>query len=386
MATAPPSRPVRILHIGKYYAPQRGGIERHVQDLAEWFTQAGDQVSALVHQPAGKWRSSQESVNGVDIRRCGNLGTLLYAPVSPGLPIQLQRALKSLRPDILHLHLPNPSCFAALLSSRASELPWVVHWHADVSSDVPDWRIRMFYRLYRPFEQALLKRASAIVATSESYLDASTALETWHKKVRVIPLGIGTLPDTNAEAPAWPQSSGLRLLCVGRLSHYKGHAVLLDALARTNHASVLVIGSGEEADPLRARIETLGLTDRVSLAGELDDAHLKAAYQAAECVVLPSLDRSEAFGITLLEAMRAGRAVISSAIPGSGISSVVEDGLTGLLVRPGQIDELASAIDRMRDPNLRQKMGDAGLARWQQKFTLEHSASRIRDLYCDVLG
>lgn len=377
---------MRILHLGKYYAPQRGGIERHVQDLAEWFCQNGDPTSALVHQPSGHWRSTHEVLNGVEVRRSGNPGTLLYAPISPGFPFQLHRAMKELQPDLLHLHLPNPSCFFALASKRARSLPWIVHWHADVSPEVPDWRIRLFYRLYRPFEQAVLKRAAAIVVTSEHYRDASVALKAWRTKTRVFPLGIGEASSAGAQAPEWPNSSGLRLVCVGRLSHYKGHAVLLNALARMPHASLVVIGSGEEADRLQAQVERLQLTDRVRLAGEVDEAQVHAAYEAADCVVLPSLDRSEAFGITLLEAMRSGKAVIASAIAGSGVTHVVEDGVTGLLVKPGDVDALVAALERLREPELRQRLGEAGRVRWKEEFTLDRSAGRIRDLYRDVLG
>src|SRR5690606_294802 len=96
--------------------------------------------------------------------------------------------------------------------------------------DMPDWRVRSAYRLYRPFEQAVLARASAIVATSQAYLDASQALARWKNKTSVIALGIAPAQHESGTAPAWPASTGLRLLGVGRLSHYKGFAVLLDAL------------------------------------------------------------------------------------------------------------------------------------------------------------
>ena len=72
---------MRVLHVGKYYAPQRGGIERHLQDLAEWFVDHGDAVSALVHRAPGHWRSTRESLHGVDLRRVGCLAAPLYTPV-----------------------------------------------------------------------------------------------------------------------------------------------------------------------------------------------------------------------------------------------------------------------------------------------------------------
>jgi len=377
---------MRVLHIGKYYAPQRGGIERHVQDISEWLVGQGVGVGALVHQPRGRWRTSHEKLNGVDLWRVGCIAAPLYAPISPSLPLQLARAIDAINPDLIHLHLPNPSCFAALMSARARQLPWIVHWHADVSAQVPSWKLRLAYRAYRPFEQAVLARASAIIATSAVYLDASAALARWRSKVRVIPLGIDSAPAAGGANPAWPSQGSLRVLAVGRLSHYKGFAVLLDAVSKLAHCRLLLIGDGECAAALRAQVERLGLGERVSLISDVDDATLHAAYASADVFVLPSLDRSEAFGLVLLEAMRAGAAVVASDIPGSGVGHVVVDELTGLLVRPGDAAALAAALSRLStDSGLCAELGRAGRARWQREFTLDRSARAVLDLYLETL-
>lgn len=372
---------MRILHLGKYYAPQRGGIERHLQDLCEWFAGQGHRVTALVHQTAGHWRSSSETINDVKICRANCLAAPLYAPISPSFPLHLGRLIKHFNPDVLHLHLPNPSCFWALLSPNARTVPWVVHWHADVSPDMPDWRVRAAYRLYRPFEQAVLARASAIVVTSRAYLDASEALAPWKSKCSVVPLGIDEIASPQGSAPIWTQPERLRLLAVGRLSHYKGFAILLEALAQTRTASLILIGKGEESDRLRAQALRLGLEDRVSLVGELNDADLLAAYSAADVLVLPSLDRSEAFGLVLLEAMRARLAVIASDIPGSGTGHVVKNEINGLLVKPGDVDSLAEAISRISDPVLRSSLAETGHRRWRECFTLAKSAQAVLAIY-----
>ena len=410
---------MRILHIGKYYAPQRGGMERYLQDLAEWFVRQGESVGVLVHQPAGQRRSAEETRNGVAVNRVGCLGNVLFTPICPTFPLQQRRLLIAWKPQLLHLHMPNPSCLAALLSPRARALPWVVHWQADISAEVPDWRLRAAYRIYRFFERALLKRAAAIVATSPHYLESSAALAEWRHKVHVIPLGIpeqarnsfvasklaptkssnggselardntcsdlplGTGDETPAagNAPDWPLVDGLKLLCVGRLSYYKGHSVLLQAMARCPRASLVVVGSGEEGPRLHQQSRELGVSGRVSFVGDLSDSDLQAAYKNADCLLLPSLDRSESFGMVLLEAMRAGLPIIASAIPGSGVNHVVQDQGNGLLVTPGNAMKLASAIEKMHAPGLRHAMGTAGRERWLSEFTLERSALRIQELY-----
>lgn len=375
---------MRILHLGKYYAPEPGGIERYTQALAEASVAAGDEVAVLVHQRPGHWRSSAETMAGVRVHRSGCLAAPVYTPLSPAFPVQLGRILRSFRPELLHLHFPNPSCFAVLASPGARRLPWLVHWHADVPPDGPDWRLRLAYRAYRPFEQAVLARAGTIVATSRSYLQASGALAPWRDKAAVVPLGVATTQagtPPGARAPAWPAGTQLKLLAVGRLSYYKGFGVLLDALARTEGAGLVLIGRGECERELEARAEQLGIRQRVVLAGAVDDATLAAAYAAADAFVLPSLDRSEAFGTVLLEAMQAGLPVVASRIPGSGVGEVVADGASGLLVPPGDSDALATALRRMGDPGLRRAFGHAGLARWRERYTLESSVSAMRALY-----
>jgi glycosyltransferase involved in cell wall biosynthesis len=293
--------------------------------------------------------------------------------------------LREQKPDLLHLHLPNPSCFSLLASARARRLPWIVHWHSDIPRDAPDWRLRIGYRTYRPFEQALLKRAAAVVATSQTYLDASAALARWRAKCRVIPLGAGDVAPPPARPDLWPRGNGPKLLAVGRLSHYKGFDVLIEALARPRDGVLLLIGDGECADELRSAAAKLQVTERVRFAGAVDDATLLAAYAAADALVLPSLNRGEAFGLVLLEAMRARLPVIASAIPGSGIGDVVADGETGLLTAPGDAGALADAIKRLGDLSLRLRLGTNGRRRWEQRFTLERSAQDWLALYAEVL-
>jgi glycosyltransferase involved in cell wall biosynthesis len=110
---------------------------------------------------------------------------------------------------------------------------------------------------------------------------------------------------------------------------------------------------------------------------------LQAAYAAADALVLPSLDRGEAFGLVLLEAMRARVPVIASAIPGSGIGEVVVDGESGLLVPPGDARALAAVIRSIGNPKLRQRLAAGGRARWESRFTLEGAARAWLELYAD---
>jgi glycosyltransferase involved in cell wall biosynthesis len=178
----------------------------------------------------------------------------------------------------------------------------------------------------------------------------------------------------------------LRLLAVGRLSYYKGFDVLLRALADAPQAQLLLIGSGERDSELRAQAQELGVAERVRFAGHVDDTELARAYAQADVFCLSSTERAEAFGLVLLEAMRAGLPTIASNIPGSGVGFVVREGETGLLVPPTDAAALAAAIRKLAaDESLRRRLGAAGKQRWCGEFTLDRSAERVVTLYREML-
>ncbi|QBB71368.1 glycosyltransferase [Pseudolysobacter antarcticus] len=381
---------MRVLHIGKFYPPYPGGIENFSAELAETVVQDQTATAVLAHTAPGIHHTQRYIKNGVDVTLAACHGQFVYAPISPAFPWLLSRTILRFKPDLLHLHLPNTSAFWALLSPAARRLPWIIHWHSDVPLDAAQRKLRLAYRLYRPWEQALLQRAKAIIATSRRYLDSSAALAPWRDKTRIIPLGLGaTSPPT--QSCNWPENIGmvapLRLLAVGRLAYYKGHDILLHALAKTPAAVLLLVGSGERKAALKKLAQDIGIAARVRFAGAIDDAELAAAYASADVFCLPSIERSEAFGLVLLEAMRAGLPVVASAIPGSGVSHVVRDGETGLLVTPGNADVLASALSRLQeDSDFRIRLGQAGRQRWHEEFSMHAVATQTQKLYRTLLG
>jgi len=381
---------MRVLHIGKFFPPHPGGIERSSADLAAALAARGVETAVLAHAEPGTHRGRSFRLDDIDVTLAACHRQLMYVPLSPSFPWRLAQLIRRFRPELLHLHVPNTSAFSALLLRSARSLPWIVHWHADVASDARHPGLRVGYRLYKPWEQALLERARAVITTSANYLNASAALAPWRDKVRVIPLGIAPSDDAVDQATptttAW-RTGALRVLAVGRLSYYKGFDVLLDALAHVPEAELILVGDGEGRGHLQARAVESGLQARVHFAGSVDDATLNALYANAEVLCLPSIDRSEAFGMVLLEAMRAALPVVASDLRGSGVTYVVRDGETGLLVPPGDADTLAAALRRLaQDAALRQRLGAAGRQRWLNEFTLERAAQRTLTLYRDVLG
>ena len=103
----------------------------------------GVKSSALAHQSRVSLHSSEESLpaggHSLLITRAATWGRLLFTPISPGFPLLLHRLIKRDQPEVLHLHLPNPSAFWALALPSARRLPWVIHWHSDVLTSGSHW-------------------------------------------------------------------------------------------------------------------------------------------------------------------------------------------------------------------------------------------------------
>jgi rhamnosyl/mannosyltransferase len=193
------------------------------------------------------------------------------------------------------------------------------------------------------------------------------------------------LPESAALAWAeqvWQDRPGLRVLCVGRMTYYKGHEFLLQALARLDGVQALIVGHGELRDKLAAFIENGHLGGRARLMGFLPDDKLIALMATCQVFCLPSLERTEAFGVVLMEAMRYGKPVIASRIPGSGVGWVARHEENGLLVPPADPAALAEALQRLAgQAELRERLGRAGAARFQAEFDITRVAGRLAEVY-----
>jgi glycosyltransferase involved in cell wall biosynthesis len=198
----------------------------------------------------------------------------------------------------------------------------------------------------------------------------------------VIPLGIRDLPQPIREQPE------RLILAVGRLVPYKGFDVLVSAAALLpSGARVVIAGDGPLRAALQRQIDELGVADRVQLAGRVSEPQLARLYASAAAFCLPSVERSEAFGVVLLEAMRAGLPIVATDLPGSGVPWVNEHGLTGFNVTVGDSSALADALTRLlEDEANRRRMGAAARQRFEAMFIAESTAVAWLELYSELFS
>jgi rhamnosyl/mannosyltransferase len=235
----------------------------------------------------------------------------------------------------------------------------------------------------------LLRRCAAIIVGSTAYIETSAVLSERRELCRVIPFGIRAdafeHPDAARVAQLRRRYGERVVLGVGRLIYYKGFEHLVRAMADVR-ATALIAGDGPLAGALAGEAAQLGVSDRVVLLGRVDDAELKACYHACDVFALPSVERSEAFGIVQLEAMACGRPVVNTWLD-SAVPHVSIDGLTGLTVPPGDPKALAAALSALLDdPARRAAMGAAARQRVREEFSAELMARRTLEVYREVVA
>ena len=356
----------RVLHVGKFYPPHPGGMERVVETLCR--STRGLVENHVLVSNAGR-ATVEEVIDGVHVTRVGTIGAAGSVHIAPAFASRL----RTIPADLIVLHEPNPWALLSYAIARP-RAPLVVWYHSDVVR--PALQYALFYA---PFARFVYGRARRIVVSSPPLAEHAAPLAAYQDRVMVIPFGI----DPAAWTPAAGAAASARepfVLFAGRHVGYKGVDVLLRALAG-NAARAVIIGDGPKRAEWEQLSRALGLDGRVTFTGEVDDGELRRLMRACAALVLPSVTQAEAFGYVQLEAMASATPVISTGVP-SGVSWVNQDERTGLVVPAGDVEALGAAIDRlMADAPLRARFGAAGRARVEKEFTIERLRERLRVLY-----
>jgi glycosyltransferase involved in cell wall biosynthesis len=370
----------RILQLSKFYPPVMGGIETVAWEVTEGLNRAGIQTDVLCshHLPA---TVVERVPAGYRVIRASSLGRVLSTSVAPAMVRELHRIHDQY--ELIHLHMPDPMAALALWAVRP-RARLVVHWHSDVV------RQRLAMHAYRHLQDWVLARADAIVATSEAYADSSEALRPWRNKVTVVPIGISDNRDAACDqlaASIRASHPGKRLVfSLGRMTHYKGFDVLVDAASRLpDDCVVLIGGDGELLGDLQHAVAERGLGDRVRVLGHILDHELPPYYRACDVFCMPSTVRAEAYGVAIVEAMVMGKPVVATDITGSGVPWVNIHGFTGLNVPVSDAPALAEALTRiLRDEGLRKRLGAVARLRYVQEFRAELMTERMAQLYASI--
>jgi len=365
---------MKVLQLGKFY-PIRGGVEKVMGDLTLGLGAQGVECDMLCAcLPPQKPGIIQAGPNS-RIICVPALSKRAATMISPSMVSYLREHMDY---DIIHIHHPDPMAAMALyLSGYKGKV--VLHWHSDILKQ------KVFLRFYLPLQSWLLKRADVVIGTSPVYLRESPYLKDCQDKAVSVPIGVSpVVADYDDISRVREKVGGKRIvLSLGRFVEYKGFGYLVDAVSSLPRDYVLVMG-GE--GPLREKIMGMasknGHMGRVMFPGRIPEEELPSWIAACDVFVMSSVQKTEAFGVVQVEAMSIGKPIVATRIPGSGVSWVNEDGVSGINVPIKDSTALAEAIISIcEDSEMYSLFSANSLRRYQEHFTLEKMIDACRRLY-----
>jgi glycosyltransferase involved in cell wall biosynthesis len=365
-----------------------GGISAHVQSSATVLAEHGLEVRVLTARI-----ESNEEIPGVTVIRCPDL-------FHPDVPMteRLGEVL-SLNPDVIHLHQVDlPDVVTALRASA----PVVISAHVFSACPSGLYYFRpgqectrghgpgcMFNMVLRgcahtrnlkslPTRYVHAARRAEALKGADLVVSYSTAVDRHLAANGLVHRQIVPFPATITARAGTGHENRRRVVFAGRVVGQKGVAVLIRA-AREVEGEFVICGDGRQLEAMRRLARRTGVQRRVSFRGWLDAEDLAQELADASVVVVPSL-WPEPFGLVGIEALAAGRPVIASAT--GGVEDWLENGVSGLCVKPGDAFDLARALNELlADPARQMTMGLAGRESVNARFSAERHISAVLDAY-----
>jgi glycosyltransferase involved in cell wall biosynthesis len=392
---------LRICLISYEYPPDVGGEATYTRNLAVGLAKLGHEVFLIVPDKGrvpDEYGETMVKRAPVKVRRIPMLkvGSFMFAAARELRHLNLQK-----RVDVAHYTFDYPSLPIPLNNLGITTVVTVHHLHlvealsmlragSSLSVGLPTLARGFFTTLS---ERAVLRGADSVIAVSRFTRDSLVRYGGVRgDKITVVANGIDIEPflgskDNGVFRARQSLGSKRVILFVGRLGPSKGLEDLVRAFgkakARLGPACLVIVGSGQEeyTGRLRRLAASLGLGQDVVFTGRVNSADLHEAYASSSVVVLPSL--MEGFGISLLEAMAAGKPCIATRV--GAIPEIVLPGESGLLVSPGDPDALSTAIAQMTGrPEEAWAMGEKGRELVRDAYTLEQMVSKTQAVYFEA--
>lgn len=369
---------MNILQISTYYLPHYGGIEQLVYDFSRILMKQGHKTKVICFND--KPETLVDVYEGQEILRVGYKHKFASQAISLRYFFELKKVIKEFKPDVIHIHLPNPLIAIYLLFVNP-KCKITVHWHSDIIKQ------KNLKQLYAPFEKVLLKRAEKIVATTRIYAENSDRLKYYLNKVSVIPSIIESdfldniTDDERKRISEIKESYGNKkiIFSIGVHREYKGLKYLIEsAQFLTSDYKVVIAGIGPLTEMLKKQTLDLCLQN-VHFIGRVSDEEKKLHLWASDVYAFPSITKNEAFGIALVEALYCGLPAVTFTIEGSGVNYVNQDGVTGIEVHEFDARQYAQALMTVS----KEKYGENARNWAKENFTEKSITNKIKIFFGD---
>ena len=367
-----PKNKLKIAHIICAFPPYKGGIGQSAYEFNKVLSKHGHRIKTF--SPYYPQEKSNDG-NNIRLKPWLRYGKGAFTP-------QLFFRLKKF--DLIFFHYPffgtTEIIWLYKLIFRQKKL--IIHYHMDVINfNLITKILSLPAKLIR---YSLFKKANIITCASLDYIkhsDIAKIYKKYPKKFKEIPFGV----DTNKFTPAPKKNSQIKnILFVGGLdkAHYfKGLDILFKALSNLKNINwqLSIVGDGDLKPQYEKQTKELDITNKVNFWGKDSNEKLPEIYRQADLFVLPSINKNEAFGLVLLEAMASGVPVIASALP--GVRTVFQDNIQGLLAKPGDSDDLKNKIEKiLNNDEKRKQMGLKARKLVLEKYSWEEVGKKLNNI------
>ncbi|PIR92723.1 hypothetical protein COU01_00425 [Candidatus Falkowbacteria bacterium CG10_big_fil_rev_8_21_14_0_10_44_15] len=394
---------MKIAVITPTFPPYRSGMGKSAYEIARLFA-TNNEVTVFTPEyephpspasPAGKPLLIKEGEpSAMEIKYLKPLLQLGLGGFVPALYKQLKNF------DAIYLHYPffGTAEIVWLFKIFHPKVKLIVHFHMDTPA--LSWRAKILSLPSLIIKKSLFKRADKIISASLDYVAHSSVkkyFKAWPEKFSEIPFGVHldkfhVLPYDIMELQELRDKLGIKkgervILFVGALDSahiFKGVEILLRAVSNIKYSilniKLLIVGDGNLRTDYEHQARELGIDKLTIFAGRVSDEELVKCYNLADIFVLPSVDKSEAFGMVLVEAFACGVPVMASDLP--GVRSVFENGVQGITVAPGSVRHLQKKLEEyLRYPQKRLKMGRAARELVEQKYSWEKVEEKLQAIF-----
>ncbi|KYH36222.1 MAG: glycosyl transferase [Candidatus Bathyarchaeota archaeon B24] len=373
---------MRVALCSDWFYPRIGGVASHMKGLAEELVKRGHYVQIIT-------RTCPKPKQYLDISLDDRVGLCRIKPILPidivaipPTPGAVKAALSKGSFDVVHCHHAfTPISLMSISTAKNLGMTAVLTNHT----------ISILYRsdlLWTPTSylafllRRCIEKADTVVAVSKAAAEFISHFTGW-RKITVIPNAVDTERFGRLNACKSHEPS---ILYLGRLVHRKGVHVLVKSmphvLKEVPDAKLTIAGDGYMKTYLRFQARKLGVKRSVRFLSSIADEDVPRLYGESDVFVLPSL-YGESFGISLLEAMASSKPIVASKV--GGIPEVVQNRVTGLLVKSGSVRELAEAIVQLlSDRNLSRRLGTEARRIVERKYSWKVVATRIESLYKEL--
>jgi glycosyltransferase involved in cell wall biosynthesis len=379
---------MKILIVTPYFCPEGGGLENYIYNVSKGLLKKGYKITILCSTKKGE--DKEETIDGIRVIRQKPDFIFSNTPIKLSLLSDITKLIKENDFDLINAHMPVPYyADVAAIASKLSRKPFIATTHADnVKGTFLMNAITNIYNYI--FYLTTLSLSKEIITPSPYYYEHSKFLKYFKRKLELVPPGVDIKkysPRKSSEIYEKyniPKNAKVILFAgqMGKFHVHKGVDYLIKAFKLVldkTPAYLVLVGGGDMIGEYKQACKKLGIQDRVFFSGFISERELIEHYRFSSVVVLPSTIQ-EGFGMVLIEGNACGKPVVGTDV--GGISYVVKDGQTGLLVPPKDHKALAHAMLRIiTDKSLANRMGKNGQMMVKDNFTWDKAVDRTFMVY-----